>query len=95
MDITVIGYIAGSLTTISFFPQLIKIFRNKKADEISFAMYSVITLGMILWIVYGLYLKSVPIIVANTISTMATIMIMILTIIYHQGKINDRSQKAQ
>ncbi len=94
MDITIIGYLAGSLTTISFFPQLIKIFRNKKADEISFAMYSVITIGMILWILYGVYLKSIPIIIANTISTIATIMIMILTIIYHQGKIDDRGQKA-
>jgi Uncharacterized conserved protein len=82
MFVTILGYIAGTITTASFFPQLIKIYRNKKADEISITMYSIITLGMIMWIIYGVYLKSYPIIIANSISTLATLLIMIFSIKY-------------
>lgn len=65
---TAIGLIAGALTTVSFVPQLIKIIRKKKADEISTAMYSVISLGMVLWVTYGIIISSIPVIVANAIS---------------------------
>ncbi len=85
MFLTILGYVAGTITTASFFPQLIKIYKNKKADEISITMYSIITLGMILWMIYGIYLNSYPIIIANGISTMATLLIMTFSLMYNKG----------
>lgn len=94
MDIEILGYLAGTLTTISFFPQILKILRNKKSDEISISMYAVITTGMFLWIIYGIFVLAPPIIIANSISCAATIIIMILSVIYSRGEIDDRNKKA-
>ncbi|MGC8547023.1 MAG: SemiSWEET family sugar transporter [Thermoplasmata archaeon] len=88
---TVIGLIAGALTTISFVPQLIKIIMKKKADEISTAMYSVISVGMILWVTYGVVISSIPVILANTISVILCITIIAFKTYYEN--VNRKSSK--
>lgn len=61
-----IGYIAATLTTISFLPQAIKTIRTRDTEALSLGMYSLFTLGVFLWLVYGLYLENYAIIIANT-----------------------------
>lgn len=74
--ITTIGYVAGTLTTISFLPQLIKTWRCKSAKEISWGMLLAFALGVTLWLVYGISLGSAPIIVANA-ATLALVVLIL------------------
>lgn len=62
------GFIAAVLTTIAFVPQIVKIWRTRKADDISLGMYSVFTLGVALWLVYGILIASWPVILGNSVT---------------------------
>ena len=63
-----IGYLAAVLTTCSFVPQALHTFRTRDVRGISLGMYSVFTVGIALWLVYGLALGAWPIVVANAIT---------------------------
>lgn len=63
-----IGYLAASLTTCSFVPQALHTFRTRDVSGISLGMYSVFTVGIALWLVYGLLLGAWPIVAANAIT---------------------------
>ncbi|MTF38213.1 SemiSWEET transporter [Cyanobacterium aponinum] len=66
--ITIIGLMAGSLTTISFLPQAIKTWRSKSAKDISLAMFLCFCFGVILWIIYGLFIMDIPVLVTNIVT---------------------------
>lgn len=66
--IDLIGYFAASLTTISFVPQAWHTFTTRDVSGVSLGMYSVFTLGVALWLVYGLLLGVWPIVAANVIT---------------------------
>ena len=68
ISVDTIGYIAAILTTGSFLPQAILTFQTKDVSGISLTMYSAFTLGILLWLVYGLMLGAWPMIVANVIT---------------------------
>ena len=63
-----LGYMAASLTTASFFPQAIKTVRSGDTRGISLGMYALFTLGISCWGVYGLLTRDGPLIVANAIT---------------------------
>ena len=63
-----VGYAAAILTTASFVPQALKSWQTRDLSGISLAMYSLFTLGVALWLVYGVMLGSWPIIAANSIT---------------------------
>ena len=63
-----IGYLAACLTTCSFIPQAVHTFRTRDVRGISLGMYSVFTVGVALWLAYGLALAAWPIVVANAIT---------------------------
>lgn len=62
------GYLAATLTTVSFVPQVIQVWRTKHTKDISLGMYSIFTAGIAVWLVYGIMLGSKPIIIANCIT---------------------------
>lgn len=64
----VIGYCAAILTTASFIPQALHTFQTKDVSGISLGMYSSFTVGVSLWLVYGVLLQAWPIVIANTIT---------------------------
>ena len=66
--IRLLGYGAASLTTLSFFPQALKVLRSGDTRGISLRMYGMFTLGIALWGVYGLLTGDGPLIVANAIT---------------------------
>ena len=66
--IVLIGYIAGTLTTASFVPQVIRSCKLKETRDISLAMLVLFACGVILWTVYGVWIGSLPIIVANIVT---------------------------
>ena len=66
--IDAIGSIAAVLTTASFVPQAWHSFKTREVSGISLGMYSVFTLGVALWLLYGVLLQSWPLIIANCIT---------------------------
>jgi len=69
MDLTdTIGYMGAALTTCSFVPQAWLTFRSRDVSGVSLGMYSVFTVGVALWLAYGLLLSAWPIVVANAIT---------------------------
>ena len=66
--ITLIGLMAGTLTTISFIPQAIKTWRSQSARDISLAMFLSFCFGVILWILYGTLTRDIPVLLTNTVT---------------------------
>ena len=63
-----IGYLAATLTTASFLPQAILTIRTRDTESLSLSMYSLFTLGVFCWLVYGIYISDKAIIFANAIT---------------------------
>ncbi|MDP1524781.1 MAG: SemiSWEET transporter [Rhodocyclaceae bacterium] len=63
-----IGYAAATFTTLAFIPQTLHSWRSRDLSGVSLSMYSLFTLGVALWLLYGMVLESWPIIIANTIT---------------------------
>tara|TARA_Y100001968_G_C19104394_1_gene594137 strand:- start:12 stop:281 length:270 start_codon:yes stop_codon:yes gene_type:complete len=74
------GFIAALLTTLAFFPQVIKTWRTKSADDISFSMLLLFLSGVACWIFYGFLINSLPIILANLITFILNFTILFLKI---------------
>ena len=66
--IEIIGLIAATCTTIAFVPQVYKAMRHKSTADISLTMYLVLLIGLILWLIYGIYHNSLAIILANAVT---------------------------
>jgi MtN3 and saliva related transmembrane protein len=66
-----IGLLAGTLTTIAFVPQLLKIYRIKSGKDISARMSSLFSAGIVLWLIYGVLVWSVPLILTNAVTARA------------------------
>ncbi len=76
--VNIIGFTAGTLTTIAFVPQVIKIWKTKSAKDISLGMFVILCTGIILWIVYGILVKSLPVVVANATTLVFALSILVL-----------------
>ncbi|MEO6291826.1 MAG: SemiSWEET transporter [Burkholderiaceae bacterium] len=77
-----IGYLAATLTTVSFVPQAVHSFKTKDVRGISLGMYSIFTLGIALWLVYGLLISAWPIVIANVITLLLASLILALKLRY-------------
>lgn len=87
MDVlTLLGLLAGSLTTIAFVPQVIKIWRSKSAKDLSFSMLITFCLGVFLWLIYGLYLNSLPVILANAVTLLLSLVNLGLKVKYESSR---------
>src|SRR4051812_14460541 len=77
-----IGITAGVFTATSMLPQVIKVFKEKKAEDISLLMLIVLLTGIALWIVYGSFKKDLPIIATNAFSLLVNLVLIVLRIKY-------------
>ena len=75
----IIGLIAAVCTTFAFIPQVMKVCKTKQTKDLSLRMYSIMFIGIILWLVYGIRIDSLSIIMANVVT--ATLVGMILVYI--------------
>lgn len=80
--VTLLGLVAGTLTTIAFIPQLVKVWRSKSAKDISINTLIIFNLGVFLWLLYGIYLQAIPIIAANGLTLIFNSIIVWLKIRY-------------
>ena len=75
-----LGLVAGTLTTFSFLPQVIKIWRHRDVSSISLLMYSLFCLGVFLWLMYGIALGSIALILTNGITLFLSSCVLFLKI---------------
>ncbi|OIQ86960.1 PQ loop repeat protein [mine drainage metagenome] len=76
-----IGYPAAFLTTIAFVPQAWKSWRTRDLTGISLPMYALFTLGVVMWLVYGLVIGSLPIILANAVTFLLAAVVLALKVL--------------
>ena len=72
-----IGIIAAILTTSAFIPQVYKIYKEKKAQGVSLTMYLIMFVGVLLWLVYGILIGSIAIIIANSVTAILQLLVII------------------
>ena len=76
-----LGYLAATLTTASFVPQAWLTFRSRDVSGISLGMYSVFTVGIALWLGYGVVLRAWPIVIANAVTLLLAAAILAMTVL--------------
>ncbi|HYG17955.1 MAG TPA: SemiSWEET transporter [Ohtaekwangia sp.] len=81
----IIGIVAGIFTALSLLPQLIKLIKNKKAEDISIIYLITLFCGLALWIYYGVLREDLPIILTNVVSIIINVLILILGIKYKKS----------
>jgi len=83
---SIIGSSAAILTMFSFIPQIIKVIKTKSAKDVSLVTLFQLSLGVSLWIVYGIYLKDIIIITANSVTLTTLIILLVLYFNYGRQK---------
>jgi MtN3 and saliva related transmembrane protein len=88
-----LGFAAAALTTSSFVPQALLTLRTRDVSGISLSMYGAFTLGVALWLVYGLALRSWPIVVANALTVALASTILLTKILVERQQRRSPGQK--
>jgi MtN3 and saliva related transmembrane protein len=68
IDTNLLGFCAATLTTIAFIPQVLLVWRQRSAAGVSAGMYTLFTVGVALWLYYGIIIGSLPVIIANGVT---------------------------
>ena len=82
LNIEFFGYFAAILTTLAFLPQLIKTLKTKKAEDVSLITLIMFLTGVLSWIIYGYKISSNPILIANIITFVLNLLILIFKITF-------------
>ena len=85
MNVDIFGYFAEILTTAAFLPQLIKPLKPKKADDVSLTTLILFIIGVFCWIIYGYKISSTPILIANLITLILNLLILISKIYFSKN----------
>jgi MtN3 and saliva related transmembrane protein len=81
----VLGYLAGTLTTVALVPQAWRAFRTRDVSGISLRMYCIFTLGIAIWLAYGIVLGETPMILANSLSLVLALAVLVAKLKYGRG----------
>ena len=74
-----LGYVAATLTTFSFVPQVLKIWRRKRADDLSIPAFSAFFLGVLLWVIYASSIRAWPVLIANAVTLVLAAAVLVLS----------------
>ena len=77
-----IGFFAAFCTTIAFLPQALKVWKTKSTSDISLYMFIIFTIGVISWLIYGITISDLPIILANAVTLILSLFILVYKIKY-------------
>ena len=80
ISVELFGYFAAILTTVAFLPQLIKTLKTQKADDVSLITLIMFLTGVLSWVIYGYKISSIPILMANIITFILNLLILIFKI---------------
>ena len=73
-----IGFVAACCTTLAFVPQVVRIWKTRSTRDISLAMFVTMTTGVLLWLIYGLMIRDLPIVLANGTTFVLSLTILVL-----------------
>lgn len=77
-----LGLIAGTLTTLAFVPQVVKTWRTRSTHDISLGMFALFSSGLVLWLIYGFMIGSLPIVVSNIVTLALALTILFFKLRY-------------
>ena len=80
-----IGFLAGALTTIAFVPQALKMYTTKSGKDVSARMLMIFSAGVVLWLIYGFMIGSLPVILSNVVTLVLSATIIALKIRYSRS----------
>ena len=90
------GMAAGTLTTIAFVPQVIKTWRSGSADDISMFMFLLFSTGVLMWLIYGISLNSWPMMIANGLTLILALAIIVMKLVFSirkKGRLKQAEQR--
>ena len=76
----VVGYIAAAFTTIAYLPQAVKVYKTRRTNDISLGMFTLMSVGVFLWFIYGIMIGSLPVMAANFVTFLLSIYIFIMKV---------------
>lgn len=82
--VTGIGLAAAALTTLSFLPQVLKVWRSRRADDLSLATFGMFCAGVVLWLAYGVLIGDLPLIVSNAVTLTLAGSVLVLALRYRR-----------
>ena len=82
MDTNILGLIAAALTTTAFIPQVVKIWRSLHTKDISLGMFAIFSIGVFLWLLYGIRIDALPVILSNAITLVLSLTILVFKLRY-------------
>ncbi len=74
------GFVAAILTTFSFVPQVLHVWRTRSVADISLGMYSTYTFGIAIWLIYGILIMSWPVILSNLVTLVLASSVLVMKI---------------
>ena len=77
-----LGLVAGAVTSLGFIPQLVRGYRTKELDDVSYYMPITLAVGMTLWMLYGVFVEGFPIIIANAFGISCCIVLLVMKKMY-------------
>jgi MtN3 and saliva related transmembrane protein len=77
---TIIGSIAGTLTTVAYLAQVLRTLKHRRTKDISLGMYLMLCTGIGLWLVYGIFIHSWPVIIANAVTLILSGTVLVMKI---------------
>ncbi len=89
MNITHVGLLAGAITTAAAIPQVVKTYRTRHARDISIWQPILLDVGMLLWLIYGVCLRDLPLILANAISILCYSLLIVMKICFKEDDIRE------
>ncbi len=82
METNTLGLIAGALTTAAFIPQVVKIWKSRHTQDISLGMFAIFSIGVFLWLLYGIQLDALPVILSNGVTLLLSLTILFFKLRY-------------
>lgn len=80
--VSIIGFVAGTCTTLAFLPQVIRTWRTRSTEDISLGMFSLMVFGIALWLFYGIVIGDWPLIIADSVSLLFAAVILGMKVRY-------------
>ncbi|NQV56628.1 MAG: SemiSWEET transporter [Rhodospirillales bacterium] len=80
--VSILGFLAGGLTTLAFVPQVVKVWRTRSTADISLLTFLALCVGIVLWLVYGFLIGDLPLLIANGVTLFLAVNILVFKIRY-------------
>ncbi|MFP4091059.1 MAG: SemiSWEET family sugar transporter [Cyclobacteriaceae bacterium] len=77
-----IGFVAAFMTTLAFLPQVIKTYQLRSAKDLSLSTFSILAIGLVMWLIYGLLMNDMPIILANFFTLLLALSLLVMKFVF-------------